>query len=252
MKERESVKTSSGNCLFGSSWFPVLYKEKRWCLFANFVTLFWHVCPFLPTRMSFPPLWWPALVCPWKSCALLRVRVKVPRSSHPQRSSIESMTLVRLPLFLLSSEFSPSLPRGNILARCSSWRCCRSIVIEMRRGQDFYYFVSERAEVLPGASTKFLQIIKSTVTSHFQYITPQFLLTPPLWLHRPQTGQHCRHQTEPWRSGRSAGSWKHLHFPCHCASGERYSTWVCRHLLSVQVSQPTLEIERENSCHLFN
>lgn len=149
-------------------------------------------------------------------------------------------------------QFWPPLPRGNILGKCSRWRCSRSIVMEMRRVQDFYFFVSERAEVLPRASTELLQIIKSKVTSHFQYITPQFVLTPPLWLHRPQTGQHCRHQTEPWRSGRSAGSWKHLHFPCHCAAGERYPTWVRRHLLSVQVSQPSPEIEHGNSCHLFN
>lgn len=172
---------------------------------------------FFPIRMNSPPLWWPALVCPWKSCALLRVRVKVQKSSHPQRSWIESMTLVRLPDFPLCSKFWPSLPKGIMLVRWSCWRCSRAIVMEMRTVQDFAIFLRE--QVLRGALKILIKIIKSTVTSHFQYITQQFHLTPPLWLLRPQTGQRHRRQTEPWRSGRSAGSWKHLYFPCHCAAG---------------------------------
>lgn len=40
--------------------------------------------------------------------------------------------------------------------------------------------VRECAERLPEALTILIQIIKRTVTSHFQCITPQFLLTPPL------------------------------------------------------------------------
>lgn len=175
---------------------------------------------FFPIRTIFPPLWWPDLVCPWKSCALSRVRVRVQKSSHPQRSWTESMTLVRLPDFTPSSQLWPSLPTGKNTCQMVPLKGVPQLYSHGdENGATFCYFLKEHAEVLPGALNILKQIIKSTVTSHFQYITPQFLLTPPLWLLRPQTGQRRRHQTEPWRPGRSAGSWKHLYFPRHCAAG---------------------------------
>lgn len=77
------------------------------------------ICLF---RMTFPPRLWPAPACPWKSCALWRVRARVQRSSHPQRSSTESMTWVRLSdLHLSTRKFRPLSPMGNTLGRWSCW-----------------------------------------------------------------------------------------------------------------------------------
>lgn len=66
-------------------------------MLMSFLPLPWCPLPFGPIRMTFPPPWWPAPACPWKSFALWRVRVRVQRSLHPRRSSTESMTWVRLP-----------------------------------------------------------------------------------------------------------------------------------------------------------
>lgn len=83
----EAFSTTVGKCIQTGGVYQ---------LYANRLTLFWHLSPFLPIRMTSPPLLWPALACPWKSYALLRVRVRVQRSSHRQKSSTESMTWVRL------------------------------------------------------------------------------------------------------------------------------------------------------------
>lgn len=95
-----------------------VYSFSLYQLYANIS----HPSPFCPIRTTFPPRLWPAPACPWKSCALWRVRARVQRSSHPQRSSTESMTWVRLPDLHLSTRKSrPLVPTGNTLGRWSCW-----------------------------------------------------------------------------------------------------------------------------------
>lgn len=91
---------------------------------------------FLPIRMTSHPRLWPALACPWKSCALWRVRVRVQRSSHPRKSSTESLTWVWLPdLHLSTLTLRPLSPLGNTLGRWSSLNAkedLKCLVMEMR------------------------------------------------------------------------------------------------------------------------
>lgn len=110
-----------------------VYSFSLFQLYANvFLPLLLHPSLFRPIRMTFPLRLWPAPACPWKSCALWRVRVRVQRSLHPQRSSTESMTWVRLPdLHLATRKFRPLLPVGNTLGRWSRWMHFKCIVMEI-------------------------------------------------------------------------------------------------------------------------
>lgn len=90
---------------------------------------------FKPIRMTFLPRSWPARTCPWKSCALWRVRARVQRSSHPQKSSTESMTWVWLPdLHLSAHKFQPFSPKGH------AWQ-----MVECKWGLQLYSHGNETA-----------------------------------------------------------------------------------------------------------
>lgn len=169
--------------------------------------------PCLDFRVTFLPLQWLVLACPWKSWGLWKDRVRVLRSSVLQKKSIEWMTWVRRHSVLWWGTFSK---------RETYW----PLHWPMRWSLSFTRN-GKHALLSPHWmwSVHCLNRVCVRLTL-FRFEVKHF------------AGWEDGHGRVFWRDWQPPETGQCLHFPCDSVAGQWDPPRVCRYLLSVQVSRP--------------